>query len=265
MNGKANGKYLAKLKLDGKLAVVTGACGFLGQHFVEGLKEMGATVVSLDLENTSKAENFYSCDVANAESVKKTFLTIEQNFGPIHVLINNAATKGKSLEEFFKAYTEFSPDVWRQIMSVNIDGMFFVAQNVLENMKKHKTKGSIIQISSIYGMMGPDPRIYEGSEYLGRSINTPAVYSASKAAVHGLTRHFACTLGTENIRVNTLVPGGVFSGQNDQFVKKYSARIPLNRMANPEEIVSAALYLASDASSYVTGQALMVDGGLSSW
>ncbi len=262
-----SGKYLAKMRLDGKLAVVTGACGFLGKHFAEGLREMGAKVVSVDLEDSSgsKTENFFSCDVANPDAVKKTFLSIEEKFGPIHVLINNAASKGKSLEEFFKPDTQFSSDVWKDIMSVNIDGMFFVAQNALANMKKHKIEGSIIQIGSIYGMMGPDPRIYEGSEYLGREINTPAVYSASKAAVHGLTRHLACTLGAEKIRVNTLVPGGVFSGQNEQFNKKYSARIPLGRMAQPEEIVSAALYLASDASSYVTGQALMIDGGLSSW
>ena len=261
-----SGKYLAKMRLDGKVAVVTGACGFLGHHMVEGLREMGAKVVSLDLADPSgKTENFFKCDVANPAEVKKTFAQIEEKFGPIHVLINNAATKGPSLEEFFKPDTEFSPDVWKQIMAVNIDGMFFVAQNVLENMKRHKIHGSIIQVGSIYGMMGPDPRIYDGSEYLGREINTPAVYSASKAAVHGLTRHLACTLGEKNIRVNTLVPGGVFSGQNEQFNKKYSARIPLNRMAKPEEIVSAALYLASDASSYVTGQALMVDGGLSSW
>ena len=230
--------YLAKLKLDGKLAVVTGACGFLGQHFVQGLREMGAKVVGLDLEEsgTAKHENFFSCDVANPESVKKTFAMIEEKFGPIHVLINNAASKGKSLEEFFKPDTQFSADIWKDIMSVNIDGMFFVAQSALANMKKHKTKGSIIQVGSIYGMMGPDPRIYEGSEYLGRAISNPAVYSASKAAVHGLTRHFACTLGAENIRVNTLVPGGVFSGQNDQFMKKYSARVPLGRMANPEAV-----------------------------
>lgn len=262
-----SGKYLAKLKLDGKLAVVTGASGFLGLHFVEGLREMGAKVVGLDIEDKSqgKIEHFMKCDVADAESVKKTFAEIEQKFGAIHVLINNAASKGKDLKEFFKPDTQFAADVWKDIMSVNIDGMFFVAQNVLANMKKFKTSGSIIQIGSIYGMMGPDARIYEGSEYLGMEINTPAVYSASKAAVHGLTRHLACTLGAENIRVNTLVPGGVFSGQNDQFVKKYSQRIPMGRMAQPEEMVSAALYLASDASSYITGQALMIDGGLSSW
>lgn len=260
-----SGNYLAKLKLDGKLAVVTGANGFLGRYFVAGLKELGAKVVGIDIDTSNQTEHFFQCDIGNADSVKKTFAQIEEKFGPIHVLINNAATKGNDLKDFFKPDTEFSPDVWKQVMSVNIDGMFFVAQNVLANMKRHKVQGSIIQVSSIYGMMGPDPRIYEGSEYLGMAINTPAVYSASKAAVHGLTRHFACTLGAENIRVNTLVPGGVFSGQNEKFVEKYSARVPMARMAKPEEIVSAALYLASDASSYVTGQAIMVDGGLSSW
>jgi len=126
-------------------------------------------------------------------------------------------------------------------------------------------RGSIIQTASIYGVVAPDPRIYEGSHYLGQSINTPPVYSTSKAAVIGLTRHLATYWGASNVRVNTLTPGGVESGQNDTFTSKYGARVPLSRMARADEMVGALIFLASDASSYVTGQNIIVDGGLTAW
>src|SRR5690606_27565640 len=125
--------------------------------------------------------------------------------------------------------------------------------------------GSIIQTSSIYGLLASDKRIYEGSRYLGRQISNPPVYSASKAAVRGLTRYLAAYWADQGIRVNTLVPGGVESGQNDAFKWRYSERVPLGRMARAEEMVGALVYLASDASSYVTGQEIVVDGGLSAW
>ena len=111
--------------------------------------------------------------------------------------------------------------------------------------------------------MAPDQRIYEGSEYLGININTPAAYTASKAGVVGLTLHFASYWAKNNVRVNTLSPGGVYSGQNKKFIDNYSNKVPLNRMAKKEEIAGAAIFLASDASSYVTGQNIFVDGGMS--
>jgi NAD(P)-dependent dehydrogenase (short-subunit alcohol dehydrogenase family) len=125
--------------------------------------------------------------------------------------------------------------------------------------------GSIIQTASIYGAVAPDQRIYEGSKYLDRQINTPAVYSVSKAAVIGLTRYLATYWADKGIRVNALSPGGVESGQNETFIRNYSSRIPLGRMARADEVVSTLIFLASDASSYVTGQNFLVDGGLSVW
>jgi NAD(P)-dependent dehydrogenase (short-subunit alcohol dehydrogenase family) len=150
-------------------------------------------------------------------------------------------------------------------MSVNIDGMFLMAQAVGRQMLAQGRGGSVIQTSSIYGLVGPDERIYEGSNYLGGPINTPAVYSASKAAVIGLTRWLATRWAKAGIRVNCLVPGGVSSGQNSVFSELYSSRVPLGRMAEAGEIVPALIYLASDASSYVTGQVLAVDGGWTAW
>ena len=150
-------------------------------------------------------------------------------------------------------------------MSVNIDGMFLVAQAVGKQMVQQGKGGSIIQTASIYGVMGPDQRIYEGSSYLGRPINTPVAYSTSKTAVVGLTKYLATYWADKNIRVNTLTPGGVESGQNDDFKRRYTARIPMGRMAEQDEMAGALIYLASDASSYVTGQNIVVDGGLEAW
>jgi NAD(P)-dependent dehydrogenase (short-subunit alcohol dehydrogenase family) len=132
-------------------------------------------------------------------------------------------------------------------------------------MLKQNSPASIIQTASIYGVVGPDQRIYKGSEYLDREINTPAVYSASKAAVIGLTSYLAAYWGKNNIRVNSLTPGGIESGQNEAFTQLYSNRVPLGRMGRIDELSSALIFLASDASSYVTGQNLVVDGGLNCW
>jgi NAD(P)-dependent dehydrogenase (short-subunit alcohol dehydrogenase family) len=132
-------------------------------------------------------------------------------------------------------------------------------------MIKAGTRGSIVQISSIYGVNAPDQRIYEGSEYNGRPINTPAVYSVSKAGVIALSAYLAAYWGGKGIRVNTISPGGMFSGQNAQFVMRYSDKVPMNRMGDPKELEGALLLLASDASSYITGQNFLIDGGLTIW
>ena len=141
--------------------------------------------------------------------------------------------------------------------------MFLMAQAVGKNMLKDKKGGSIVQTASIYGMVGSDHRIYEGSKYLGTTINTPAVYATSKAAVLGLTKYLAAYWGNEGIRVNSLTPGGVESGQNDAFKKLYSAKVPMGRMGELEEMESALLFLVSDAASYITGQNIVVDDGWS--
>jgi NAD(P)-dependent dehydrogenase (short-subunit alcohol dehydrogenase family) len=168
------------------------------------------------------------------------------------------------LEAFFAPIEDYELTTWREVMAVNLDAMFVVAQEIGKRMVS-RGKGSIIQTASIYGIMAPDPRIYEGSYYLGREINTPPVYAASKAGVVGLSKYLATLWAPANVRVNTLVPGGVESGQNETFKQRYAARVPLGRMANAEEMVGALIYLASDASSYVTGHTLVVDGGLSAW
>ncbi len=274
----SNVNYKELFNLKGKTAVVTGGTGILGKHFCSGLASVGAQVVVVDLDKkqvelyAKELETDYGikalgieCDVTSPESVKKMVEQSVSYFGEINILHNNAASKSSNLEEFFSPYEEYSLDQWRQIMSVNIDGMFLVSQAVGKQMVQQEKGGSIIQTASIYGIMAPDQRIYEGSEYLGMQINTPAVYSASKAAVVGLTKYLAAYWADKNIRVNTLTPGGNESGQNETFIKNYSNRVPMGRMGKPHEMVGALLYLASDASSYVTGQNIVIDGGLNAW
>lgn len=270
--------YQKMFNLKNKVAVVTGGAGIIGEHFCNGLAQFGADVAIIDT-NIKKAADLasflstkfgirsisYSCDVSNPISVGSTVTSILNDFSRIDILHNNAASKSNDLESYFAPFEDYSLDQWNKIMSVNINGMFLMAQSVGKSMVELSIKGSIIQTSSIYGVMAPDNRIYEGSNYLNRTINTPAVYSVSKAAVIGLTNYLSTYWAKQGIRVNTLTPGGVFSGQNKEFQDRYSSRIPLHRMANASEIVGALLYLASDASSYVTGHNLIVDGGLHVW
>ena len=263
--------------LANKVVVVTGGAGLLGQVFCQALVDVGAHVAIVDLDlasaetvakriNKSDAQRVIAVgsDITSPESVTQMVTNVVKQLGRIDVLVNNAASKGSSLDAFFESFEDYSLKTWREVMSVNIDGLFLVAQAVGKQMKK-QGGGSIIQTSSIYGVVAPDQRIYEGSEYNGRPINTPAVYSASKSAVNGLTNYLATYWASSRIRVNSLTPGGITSGQNSEFNKKYSNRVPLGRMGEATELVGALIYLASDASSYVTGQNLIVDGGLSAW
>lgn len=273
-----NISYKNLFDLSSKTAIVTGGAGILGRHFCAGLAEAGANVVIADV-NKDIAQTLADdlnkeygsqhlgvfCDVSCPDSVRNMILQVKQKFGKINILHNNAASKSKNLDEFFAPYEEYSLKQWREVLSVNLDGMFLIAQAVGKEMVKQGVGGSIIQTSSIYGVVSPDHRIYKDSFYLGRQINTPAVYCVSKAAVIGLTKYLATYWADNNIRVNTLTPGGTESGQNEEFNRRYSDRVPMRRMANASEMVGALLYLASDASSYVTGQNIIVDGGLSAW
>lgn len=270
--------YTGQFDLKGKVAIVTGGAGILGRHFTAGLAESGASVAVVDIQEAPAQElgdaltKKYgskciglACDVTDAASVKAMVSRVVAELGRIDILHNNAAGKSSDLNAYFAPFEDYSLEQWRQIMSVNVDGMFLVAQAVGKQMVAQGSGGSIIQTASIYGVVAPDARIYEGSFYLGRKINTPGVYATSKAGVIGLTRYLATYWAPHGIRVNTITPGGTESGQNEEFKRRYSARIPMNRMAMAHEMVGALLYLASPASSYVTGQNIIVDGGLEAW
>ena len=269
----------SKFDLTEKVCVVTGASGIIGSKVSELMLKHGAKVALLDLNESQnlnleknltekfKKENVLAltCNVADKKSVEASVDKIIEKWGKIDVLHNNAASKSDDLNAFFESFENYSLDEWKKIMSVNVDGLMLMAQAVGKVLIKQSSGGSIIQTASIYGVVGPDQRIYEGSNYLGRQINTPAVYAASKGAVIALTKFLATYWGSKKIRVNTITPGGVESGQNDTFKKNYANRVPLGRMAQADEIAHAVLFLASDASSYITGQNIIVDGGLTTW
>ncbi len=257
-----------------KVIIITGALGLLGSTYTEGFSSQGANVVIVDLDAElceQKAEAIaekygtkplgIGCDIANQKQVRKMVQKVISKYNRVDVLVNNAAIQ---TEHFFETFEEYPAEDWEKVMSVNITGMFLCCQAVAREMERGKS-GSIINIASIYGVVAPDQRLYQGAIYGGRQINTPAVYSASKGAVISLTRYLASYLAQYGIRVNTVTPGGVYSGQNKAFVRKYSERCPLGRMAKPEEIFNAVYFLASDASSYITGHNLIVDGGWTAW
>ena len=261
------------LGLEGKIAVVTGGNGILGTAVCRQLLEAGAVVCSLDLTTSTPDQSLtentsfhtFDCDVSNEDEVVKVISEIEHVLGPISALHNNAATKTSELTKFFASVNDYDSQTWEEVMRTNLYGMFVVARTVGFRMAQ-RNSGSIVQTSSIYGaVMGPDQRIYAGSNYLGQEISTPISYTASKAGVHGITNHLATFWGTSGVRVNTVSPGGISSGQNGVFEDSYSRRVPLGRMADSSEVASAVVFLMSTRASYITGQNLFVDGGLSSW
>ncbi len=274
LSSQASGRF----DLSGKTAVVTGGTGILGRHFCAGLAAAGANVVVVDLDDRAVSDFAASlekdhgpkclaiaCDIADPKAVDDMIGRVVATFGRLDVVHSNAATKTSDLAGFFAPIETYSLQTWRDVMAVNLDGMFLVGRAAGTEMARSGRGGSIIMTSSIYGLVAPDARIYEGSCYLGQQINTPAVYAASKAGVIGLARYLSTYWAAQNVRVNVLTPGGVESGQNDAFRRSYAARVPLGRMAQAEEMIGALLFLASDASSYVTGQNLVVDGGLTAW
>lgn len=259
--------------LSGKVVAVTGGGGILGRRLVAALASFGASVavIELDIAKARAAAeevpsgagraHAFAADVRNRDSVTAAANAIEDMFGPVSGLLNNAAAKS---ENFFEPFETFPVEDWDTVMAVNLTGAAICAQVFGGRMADRKS-GSIVNTLSVYGIVAPDQRIYEGSVYEGRAINTPAVYSASKAGLWGLTKYLAAYWGSKNVRVNAVTPGGIFSGQNDTFVEKYSARVPMGRMAGQDDLSGAMVFLVSDASSYITGQNIIVDGGLSTW
>jgi NAD(P)-dependent dehydrogenase (short-subunit alcohol dehydrogenase family) len=242
--------------LSGRTAIVFGANVVVVDREQQAAEEVAGRIPGKPLA--------LAVDITDEKAVAAMAAQVKKHYGRIDILHNNAATKPADLARFFDPVEKFDMEVWNEVMRVNLDAMFMVAKHV-GGMMAETGRGSIIQTASIYGVVAPDQRIYEGSEYMGHTINTPPVYSASKAGVIGLSQYLATYWAHRNVRVNSLTPGGIESGQNDTFKKKYGARIPLGRMGEASELIGALIFLASDASTYITGQNIIVDGGLTAW
>ena len=174
----------------------------------------------------------------------------------------NSAVTGESLVASGNAFADFEEyplDLWQKVININLSGTFLVCREVGRSMKKNGG-GSIVTVSSIYGVVGPDHRIYDKQPF-----QSFASYSASKAGVIGLTKWLSTWWGSSNIRINCLSPGGVFNNHDEAFVGAYSRRVPMNRMANQDDMTGTILFLLSDASSYCTGQNFIIDGGFTAW
>ena len=257
--------------LSDKVIALTGGTGLLGSEYTKTLLNAGATVIIADLKtaNPKIKADFLSkeykdkiygidCDVSQEEEVIDLFKYIKKSFGKLDVLINNAAATGEHLMregEIFTSFEDSKLSVWEETLKINLTGVYLVAREAGKLMIENSS-ASIINVSSTYGVVGPDHRIYKDMKF-----NSLASYAAAKAGVHGLTRWLSTYWGNKGIRVNTLVPGGVENHHNPEFVKRYSFRTPLGRMANPKDLSGIILYLSSDASSYSTGQQFFVDGG----
>jgi NAD(P)-dependent dehydrogenase (short-subunit alcohol dehydrogenase family) len=247
--------------LEDRVAVVTGGAGQLGAEIVRGLEERGARVAVFDV-----AVDRYRVDVTDREAIARATDEVVQEWGAPHVLVNAAALDSPPdapVEEVgpFESYPEESFD---QVMDVNVKGTFLSSQVVGGRMAA-EGRGSIVNISSVYGMLSPVQELYEFRRHRGEEFFKPVAYSVSKSALYNLTRYLATYWATKGVRVNTLTLAGVWNNQPKEFLDAYTARLPLGRMADVREVVGPVVFLASDASSYVTGANLVADGGWSAW
>ena len=261
------------INLEGRKAVITGATGGLGRHMASTIVELGGDIIMVDMPGsdysslTSDLRKINNVDIQHIDcnledkDERSNLITniIKDHNKGIDILINNAAFVGTSnLSGWVTKFEDQSVDTWRRAIEVNLTAAFDLSKGLSDLLRK-TGNGSIINISSIYGVYGPDLSLYEGTE-----MGNPAAYAASKGGLVQLTRWLAAVIAPD-VRVNTISPGGVWRNQPSKFVKRYESRTPLKRMATEEDFKGIVAYLASDLSSYVTGQNILVDGGWSVW
>lgn len=262
--------------LENKIIVLFGGNGLLGRQFSDVLLDFGATVISCDLSAAKqKTENkrieYLSFDASNQKELIRMRDYILNKYQKVDVLINSVTAKHN---DFYLPFDEVSVEGWEIGLKGNLTIPFMTCQAFLPNMVANNG-GSIINISSMYGVIGNDQSLYEGSNlheiYVKDSpdikqIYSHGVYNASKAGLNNFGKYLAAYYGKNNIRVNTISPGGVeFEKENEVFLEKYAKKTPLGRKAKPYEMNGALVLLASDASSYITGQNILVDGGFTAW
>jgi NAD(P)-dependent dehydrogenase (short-subunit alcohol dehydrogenase family) len=268
-----------KFDILNKIVVITGGLGQLGFQYTTELLYRNARIAIFDLPESKELrkkpfdqfqnnENFLYCqvNVTDKKSIMAGLNTIKKKWGVPHCLINNAALDSPPNAPInengpFETYPE---DSWDKIMEVNAKGVLLMCQ-VVGGAMAEKKRGSIVNICSIYGIVSPDQRIYEYRRKKGEPFYKPIAYSASKSTILNMTRYMATYWAHKGVRVNTITLGGVYNNQDDEFIKEYSSKVPLGRMAEPDEYNGAIVFLVSDASSYMTGGNLIIDGGWTAW
>jgi NAD(P)-dependent dehydrogenase (short-subunit alcohol dehydrogenase family) len=267
----------ARFSLDGQAAVVTGACGKLGPVWSAALIEAGARVAALDLSTTAPSPAFealareagsglirFDCDVTSRASIESAAQSVVAALGVPTILVNNAGIdQPPDSPQGRHRLHELPIDEFRRMVEVNLLGTFQVTQ-VFGELMAGRGGGSIVNIGSLYAAVSPDPSFYAHLTGSAPFIKSPA-YGASKAGVVNLSKFFATHWAGRGVRVNTLSPGGVLAGQDEQFKSRYGGRVPMRRMAEAEDLKGPLVFLASSASSYVTGHELRVDGGFTAW
>lgn len=270
----------ADFSLDGRIAVITGGAGLLGKRHAEAIARAGGTPVLADLDGERAAYvagtlateldstvGSIQMDVTSEASVSEAHSILLGRYSHIDILVNNAANNPK-VEQAGTAFTrfeQFTLDQWQQDLQVGLTGAFLCAQHFGAAMAERR-EGVIVNISSEYGLIAPDQRLYrvDGRQEHEQPVK-PVSYTVAKAGLHGLTIYLATYWATSGIRVNTITLGGVENGQDSEFIARASSRVPMSRMARPTDFQGALVFLCSDASSFVTGSNLIVDGGKSVW
>jgi NAD(P)-dependent dehydrogenase (short-subunit alcohol dehydrogenase family) len=254
------------------VVVVTGVSGQLGGRYADAFLQRGARVVGLDMRPSSDCDSlaetypehflFVTADVTNKPSLQQALAQAEGKFGTPSVLINNAAIDSppSAPPEENGPFEDYPEASWDKVIDVNLKGVYLCCQVFGSAMAKVGS-GSIINVASIYGVVSPDQNLYEYRRQRGEVFYKPVAYSASKSGILNLTRYLAVYWGKKNVRVNSLTIAGVFNNQEQAFLDVYCGRIPMGRMANPDEYNGSVLFLASPASQYMTGANLVIDGG----
>lgn len=266
--------------LSGQTGLITGGGGNMGRYFADVLIRAGAQIVLSDIseakcknaasllnQRTGKVVEIYPCDVSDEHSVTELFLWVKQQLGRLDFFIHNVMSKP---EGYYRKFLEYSIQTWNRVMDSNLGSAFLCCREAVKLMKLNRS-GSIVLTSSIYSIVGPDQRIYAGCKASDNpydeenALNLPGVYAASKGGLNAFAKYLASQVAGDQIRVNVLIPGGVFDHQESSFHEAYIHKTPLGRMAVWSDFNGAILFLVSEASRYMTGAELVIDGGWTTW
>lgn len=241
------------MSLKDKIILVTGASGLLGKSIGKKIVTDGGTLIEADINLADNTDlTSLQCNITDPVSIKAMFDKVFEKYGKLDGFVNTAYPR---TSDWGNKFENISLDSWRSNVDMQLNSVFMLCQQVLERMKDQQS-GSVVNLSSIYGVVGPDFSVYEGTP-----ITMPAAYSAIKGGIVNFTRYLASYYGGYNIRINCVSPGGIFDHQNTVFVDNYSRKVPMKRMGTPEDIAGPVSFLLSDNSTYITGQNLIVDGG----